>query len=55
MVGGLAAWRAAGYVGSFGANLDLRIGGPWAVRTTFEVGNAYVTSFALRYHGGPSP
>lgn len=52
LAGGLAAWRAAGFVGSIGANADVRIGGPWAVRAEVEVGNAWVVTAALRYQGG---
>jgi len=52
LAGGLPAWRAAGFVGSFGATTTIRVGGPWAVRAEFEVGNAYVTTFAVQYLGG---
>jgi hypothetical protein len=53
MAGGLAAGRAAGFVGSFGAALELLVSGPWAVRAELEIGTAYVSTVALRYHGGP--
>jgi len=52
LAGGLAAWRAAGFVGSIGANADVRVGGPWAVRAEVELGNAWVVTAALRYQGG---
>ncbi|MEJ7604022.1 MAG: hypothetical protein WKG01_39445 [Kofleriaceae bacterium] len=53
LAGGLAAWRAAGFVGSFGASLELGMTRRWSVRSELEVGNAYVTTFAIRYRGGP--
>ena len=52
LAGGLAAWRAAGFVGSFGAGLDFAIAPSWSVRGELEVGNAYVSTFAIRYRGG---
>ena len=52
IAGGIAAWRAAGFVGSVGANVDVLVSPRWAVRTEVEVGNAWVTTFAIRYHGG---
>ncbi|MCX5747010.1 MAG: hypothetical protein NT062_31455, partial [Proteobacteria bacterium] len=36
LAGGLAASRAAGFVGSFGANTTVRVGGPWAVHAALE-------------------
>jgi hypothetical protein len=53
LAGGLAAWRAAGFVGSFGAGLDFAIARNWSVRGELEVGNAYLSTFAIRYRGGP--
>ncbi len=53
LAGGFPAWRAAGYVGSFGASTLLRVGGPFALHAELEIGNAWVTTLALRYHGGP--
>ena len=53
LVGGLAAWRAAGFLGSVGATVDLRVRGPWGVRGALEIGNAYLTTLALVYRGGP--
>jgi hypothetical protein len=53
LAGGLAAWRAAGFVGSFGAGLDFSIARNWSVRGELEVGNAYLSTFAIRYRGGP--
>jgi hypothetical protein len=53
LAGGIAAWRAAGFVGSVGANADIRVHGPWAVRGELQLGNAWVTTLALSYRGGP--
>ncbi|HEY5936798.1 MAG TPA: hypothetical protein VIU61_19250 [Kofleriaceae bacterium] len=52
LAGGLAAWRAAGFVGSFGAALDFAVARNWSVRGELEVGNAYLSTFAIRYRGG---
>jgi hypothetical protein len=53
LAGGLAAWRLAGFVGSFGAALDLLVAPRWAVRGQLELGNAWLTTFGIRYQGGP--
>ncbi len=52
LAGGIQAWRAAGFIGSFGANVDIRIDGPWALRGEFQIGNAYLSTLALAYRGG---
>jgi hypothetical protein len=52
LAGGIAAWRAAGYIGSIGAALDLGITGPWAVHGEVQFGNAWLTTLALAYRGG---
>lgn len=52
LAGGFPAGRAAGFVGSFGAIADVRLGGPWALHGAVEVGNAWVTTLAVRYQGG---
>lgn len=52
LAGGIAAYRAAGFVGSVGANVDLRVHGPWAVRGEVQLGNAWVSTLALSYRGG---
>jgi len=52
LAGGLAAWRAAGFVGSFGAAVDVLVAPRWAVRGQVEVGSAWVTTAVLRYQGG---
>ncbi len=52
LAGGIAAFRAAGFVGSLGGALDVLVGPRWAVRAQLEVGSAYVTTVALRYQGG---
>jgi hypothetical protein len=53
LVGGLAAWRASGFFGSVGAAADVRVHGPWAMRAQLEIGNAYLTTIAVSYRGGP--
>jgi hypothetical protein len=53
LAGGIAASRAAGFVGSVGTSLDLRLGGPFAFAGELEIGSAWVTTFGIRYHGGP--
>jgi hypothetical protein len=53
LAGGIAASRAAGFVGSVGASADLRVHGPWAVRGELQIGNAWVTTLAVSYRGGP--
>lgn len=52
LAGGIAAYRAAGFIGSVGTNVDLRVHGPWAVRGELQVGNAWVSTLALSYRGG---
>ncbi|MDX2089008.1 MAG: hypothetical protein SFX73_14220 [Kofleriaceae bacterium] len=52
LAGGIWAGRAAGFIGSVGGTLDLRVVGPWAVRGEIEFGSAWVGSLALRYQGG---
>lgn len=51
LVGGIDAWRAAGFIGSFGASADIRVDGPWALRGEFQVGNSYLTTLAIAYRG----
>jgi hypothetical protein len=51
LAGGIAASRAAGFLGSVGGAADLRIHGPWAVRGQLQIGNAWVTTVGLRYLG----
>lgn len=53
LAGGIAASRAAGFVGSVGANTDLRLGGPFSLIAELEIGSGWVTTAGLRYHGGP--
>jgi len=53
MAGGLQAYRAAGFIGSFGTALDLRVSGPWAARAEVEYGSGWVGTLAVRYQGGP--
>jgi hypothetical protein len=53
LAGGIAAWRAAAYVGSIGAAIDVGIAGPWALRGNLQFGNAWLTTLALSYRGGP--
>lgn len=52
LAGGIAAWRAAGFVGSVGVYGDVLITPRWAVRGELEIGSSYVTTLALRYRGG---
>lgn len=51
--GGIAAYRAAGFVGSAGASVDLRVWGRWAARAELEFGSATVGTLAVRFQGGP--
>ncbi|HEY5922126.1 MAG TPA: hypothetical protein VIV11_10670 [Kofleriaceae bacterium] len=53
LVGGLPAWRAAGFLGNVGATLDLRVRGPWALRGELAIGNAWLTTLGIAYRGGP--
>jgi hypothetical protein len=51
LAGGLAASRAAGFLGSVGASVELRVTGPWAACGQVQVGNAWVSTLGLRYLG----
>ncbi len=52
LAGGIDAWRASGFMGSFGATADIGVGGAWSLRGEFQLGNAYLTTLALTYRGG---
>jgi hypothetical protein len=52
LAGGIYAWRASGFVGSFGATAQAVVTGPWALRGELQVGNAWVGTLGLRYQGG---
>lgn len=53
MVGGTAAWRLAGFIGSVGGEAIVPLGrSPWMLRGSLEIGNAWVSTLAIRYHGG---
>jgi hypothetical protein len=52
LAGGIYAWRASGFLGSVGARATFPVAGPWAVRAELEIGNAWLGTLALRYHGG---
>jgi hypothetical protein len=52
LAGGLFAGGASGFLGSVGAAAQLVVAGPWAVRGELEVGNAWIGTLAVRYHGG---
>ncbi len=52
LAGGINAWRASGFIGSFGATAEVRIDGPWTLRGEFQIGNAYLSTLALAYRGG---
>jgi hypothetical protein len=54
LVGGIYAARASGFIGSFAAGVDVRVHGPWAVRAGLEIGNAYFSTLALVFRGGPT-
>ncbi len=51
MAGGIAASRAAGFVGSIGGRLLARLDSHWAVRGEVQVGNGWLWSMGLRYEG----
>lgn len=51
MAGGIAASRAAGFVGSVGARLLARVAPHWSVRGEVQVGNAWLWSMGIRYEG----
>lgn len=53
LAGGIAAGRAAGFVGSAGGAVDLRVWGRWAARAELEFGSAWVGTLAVRFQGGP--
>ncbi len=53
LAGGLHAGRAAGFIGSFGTALDLRVWGPWAAHAEIEYGSGWIGTLAVRYQGGP--
>lgn len=52
LAGGINAWRASGFIGSFGATAEVQIDGPWTLRGEFQIGNAYLSTLALAYRGG---
>ncbi len=52
MVGGIAAWRAAGFVGSLGGSADVLLDRRWAVHLELDVGNAWLTTVGIRRRGG---
>lgn len=52
MVGGIAAGRAAGFVGSMNASLDWMLDRHWATHLEVNVGTAWLTTVGLRYRGG---
>lgn len=54
MVGGIAAGRAAGFVGSMNASLDWLLGSQWAAHLELNVGTAWLTTLGIRYRGGIS-
>lgn len=51
LAGGITG-RIAGFVGSFGAAVDVLVAPRWAVRAELQIGNAWVSTLAVRYHGG---
>jgi hypothetical protein len=51
LVGGLPAYRAAGFVGSVGAYVDWMLDRRFATRLQLDWGNALVTTFGIRVQG----
>lgn len=52
IVGGIAAWRAAGFVGSLGGAVDVVLDPRWAVHLELDIGNAWLTTVGIRLRGG---
>lgn len=46
--------RGNGFLGHFGAELDLRLAGPWGLHASTAIGSAWVAHLALRYSIGGS-
>ena len=51
--GGIAAFRAAGFVGSVGAYADVLVAPRLAIRAQFDLGSSYLATVGFRYQGGP--
>jgi hypothetical protein len=52
LAGGIAASRAAGFVGSVGTTVDVTVSGPWQVGAELQLGAAWLATLAVRYRGG---
>jgi hypothetical protein len=52
LAGGLAASRAAGFLGSVGTTVDVTVHGPWQVGAELQLGAAWLATLAVRYRGG---
>jgi hypothetical protein len=52
LAGGFPAWRAAGFVGSFGVGAHVAVADRWTVVGEAEVGTAWVGTLAVRWRGG---
>jgi hypothetical protein len=52
LAGGFPAWRAAGFLGSFGVAGHLGVADRWTIVGEAEVGTAWVGTLAVRYRGG---
>ena len=51
--GGIAAFRAAGFVGSVGAYADVLVAPRLAIRAQFDLGSSYLATVGFRFQGGP--
>jgi hypothetical protein len=51
--GGIAAFRAAGFVGSVGAYADILVAPRLAIRAQFDLGSSYLATVGFRFQGGP--
>ena len=51
--GGIAAFRAAGFVGSLGAYADVLVAPRLAIRAQFDLGSSYLATVGFRFQGGP--
>lgn len=49
LAGGIAASRAAGFIGSFGGIVEHRVIGPWNARAELQIGNAWLTTIGVVY------
>ncbi|MCB9561330.1 MAG: hypothetical protein H6708_13060 [Kofleriaceae bacterium] len=52
LAGGLAAWRAAGFIGRAGLTGAWSLTPRWAIAAEVQAGSAWVTTLAVRRRGG---